>query len=208
MSHYATLGVAPDATPEEIKLAWRRRCSEKHPDKGGTEEEQKAVNQAYAVLSDPERKRVYDETGSDGQRPDPDAEARELLIALFTKGLERVEGDLVQFVETQIQGAIDEGQRRIDGSRRTIERMTRKRSTVKVKAGQNLVHDIIDAKINRAEIEIAALAKAIADARRALVLLADFEYVGEPVTPDVRVSEWRFDQLMSDGFPGSSFKRG
>lgn len=58
---YATLGVARDATQHEIQRAFRQAAFEGHPDRGGDEESFKKKNAAYAVLSDPELRRKYDE---------------------------------------------------------------------------------------------------------------------------------------------------
>lgn len=58
--HYNTLGVSRDASPEEIKKAYRKLAIKHHPDRGGDEEEFKKINEAYSVLSDPERKHAYD----------------------------------------------------------------------------------------------------------------------------------------------------
>ncbi len=65
--YYADLGVARDATPEDIKRAYRKAARRLHPDvnPGAEAEEQfKKVSQAYDVLSDAEKKRSYD-MGSD-----------------------------------------------------------------------------------------------------------------------------------------------
>lgn len=67
MTHYDTLGVGRDASPDAIKKAYRKRASKAHPDKGGTAEEMAKVNRALEVLSDPQRRDDYDRTGSDGQ---------------------------------------------------------------------------------------------------------------------------------------------
>ncbi len=63
---YALLGVARDATPDDIKRAYRRRARESHPDAGGDEEEFKRVTHAHQVLSDPDRRARYDRFGDDG----------------------------------------------------------------------------------------------------------------------------------------------
>lgn len=65
--YYTDLGVARDATAEDIKRAYRKAARRLHPDvnPGPEAEEQfKKVSQAYDVLSDPEKKRAYD-MGSD-----------------------------------------------------------------------------------------------------------------------------------------------
>lgn len=60
---YETLGVKRDASPDEIKKAHRRGVRAKHPDRGGKKEDFHKVQEAYEILSDPERKKLYDETG-------------------------------------------------------------------------------------------------------------------------------------------------
>lgn len=60
MNYYELLKVEMSASPEEIKSAFRKLAHIHHPDKGGREEDFKAINEAYQVLSDPARRRQYD----------------------------------------------------------------------------------------------------------------------------------------------------
>jgi curved DNA-binding protein len=66
--YYKILGVPRNATQEEIKRAYRRLAMKYHPDrnKGNKEAEEKfkEINEAYAVLSDPEKRKLYDMYGS------------------------------------------------------------------------------------------------------------------------------------------------
>ncbi len=66
--YYKILGVSKDASPEEIKKAFRKLAIKYHPDKnkGNKEAEErfKEINEAYAVLSDPEKRKQYDTFGS------------------------------------------------------------------------------------------------------------------------------------------------
>jgi molecular chaperone DnaJ len=61
--YYALLKVRRDATPDEVKRAYRRLARELHPDVNPdpeTQERFKEITQAYEVLSDAEKRRLYD----------------------------------------------------------------------------------------------------------------------------------------------------
>src|SRR5438045_2650623 len=66
--YYKTLGVARTASDEEIRKAFRKLARQYHPDvakdKKTAEEKFKEINEAYEVLSDPEKRRKYDELGA------------------------------------------------------------------------------------------------------------------------------------------------
>src|SRR5579863_6984533 len=75
---YAILGVAPQADEREIRLAFRRQARLYHPDVAGTGDlgRMLQVNEAYRVLSDPERRRMYDRLRSESMaRPAREAPA-------------------------------------------------------------------------------------------------------------------------------------
>jgi curved DNA-binding protein len=77
--YYAALGVAKDASQDEIKRAYRKLAREHHPDinkQAGAEERFKEISEAYEALKDPERRAAYDQLGSQFQagqefRPPP-----------------------------------------------------------------------------------------------------------------------------------------
>lgn len=83
---YDALSISPTASDAEIKKAYRKAALKWHPDKNkdnpNASEKFKEVSQAYEILSDPEKRKVYDQYGLEfllrgGQAPPPGAEMPE-----------------------------------------------------------------------------------------------------------------------------------
>ncbi len=69
--YYEILGVSRTATAEELKAAFRKLARQFHPDvnkEDGAEDKFKELNEAYAILSDPEKRAAYDRYGKEGLR--------------------------------------------------------------------------------------------------------------------------------------------
>src|SRR5256885_4162846 len=71
--YYETLGVSKTATEDEIRSAFRKLARKYHPDvakdKKAAEEKFKQINEAYEVLSDPEKRQKYDQLGANWNQP-------------------------------------------------------------------------------------------------------------------------------------------
>ncbi|KAI3914823.1 hypothetical protein MKW92_020856 [Papaver armeniacum] len=63
--YYEVLGVSKDASPDDLKKAYRKAAIKHHPDKGGDPEKFKELQTAYEVLNDPEKRNIYDQYGED-----------------------------------------------------------------------------------------------------------------------------------------------
>lgn len=93
---YQTLGVERNATTDDLKKAYRKLAIKYHPDKNpgdkAAEEKFKEVSLAYETLSDPEKRRQYDQFGHDAytnsQRggADPNFNAQDIFSQFFGGG--------------------------------------------------------------------------------------------------------------------------
>lgn len=64
--YYGLLGVEKDASFNDIKKAYRKKALKEHPDKGGDPDKFKEITHAYEVLSDKEKREIYDRHGEEG----------------------------------------------------------------------------------------------------------------------------------------------
>lgn len=109
---YEVLEVNKDATPEDIKKAYRRKAIQSHPDVGGNPEDFKVLSLAFEILSDPNKRKDYDETGHTERRPQTSSE--DILVMFFNEVVEELLGcdqsadyvDLVAETRSKIKNRI------------------------------------------------------------------------------------------------------
>jgi curved DNA-binding protein CbpA len=85
---YNILGVAPTATTEEIKKAYRSLAMRHHPDRNtdpGAELRFNAIKTAYELLADPKKRAAYNQGMNNRIITDPDSEAAALWHSLFDR---------------------------------------------------------------------------------------------------------------------------
>ena len=86
MDPYVTLGLGlnRNADAKQIRSAYRKLAMKQHPDRGGDEEDFKRTASAYAILSDPEKRRLFDERGLDGiDELEAEAASRDAFESFF-----------------------------------------------------------------------------------------------------------------------------
>ena len=71
---YDRLGLAPNATEDQIRSAYRKLALKWHPDKNKAPEATekfKEISEAYEILNDPDKRKLYDRVGLDGMKESP-----------------------------------------------------------------------------------------------------------------------------------------
>merc|ERR550532_1147552 len=83
---YKTLEVDKGSSEGDIKKAYRKLAVKHHPDKGGDPEKFKEITHAYEVLSDPEKRRIYDERGEEGLEAGGGGDPSDIFESFFGGG--------------------------------------------------------------------------------------------------------------------------
>ena len=121
IDYYKILGVDKTATPKDIKNAYRKLARKFHPDLNPNDKDAKRnfqeINEANEVLSDPEKRRKYDQYGKDWQHADEFEKAKQNRSRSPGSQGQRFsgaqyEGDFSEFFESMFGGASSPGRGR------------------------------------------------------------------------------------------------
>jgi curved DNA-binding protein len=121
VDYYKLLGIEKTATPKEIKSAYRKLARKFHPDLNPNDRDAKKnfqmINEANEVLSDPEKRKKYDQFGKDWQHSDQFEKAQHTGKQSSYAGGERYsdmksDGDFSDFFEAMFGGSGEQGRGR------------------------------------------------------------------------------------------------
>lgn len=152
---YEVLGVGPNATAAEIKKAHPSLVKEHHPDRQGDRAAFERVQRAFEVLSDPERRKRYDETGDDGQSTSDEVDAflRQMIGAALEAGfLTDPEKNPLATIRSGMANLIKTQKARASVLERDIAKLMAARERVtKSGEGDNLFTEAIDREAEKNE---------------------------------------------------------
>lgn len=156
---YEILGVERDAGAEEIKKAHRRRAKATHPDTGGDRDSFESVSKAMQCLSDPVRRKAFDDTGRDpGHRIDTKMErAIGLIASLMTDVIEGdadpvTEPNLLGLMKDHLRSGMDRISVKIMSLTMTIRRGEKmmKRMRLREDGSRDVVREVLQNAVHRA----------------------------------------------------------
>lgn len=185
---YDVLGVAKNATQNEIKDAFRRRARSLHPDAGGGTEAFQALNHAYQILSDEKMRRRYDATGDDDAATINSANRHAMELAFFVineilntatkQGRDVEQFDLLLTVADSMRQKVD---RELTPNMQTMERTLAKFERVlkRVKAKnkkKNVLLPMFEHRRAEMRKQIDEVKDAIETHQRAIKLVEEHQY--------------------------------
>lgn len=182
---YEALGVGRDASPEDIKRAYRRKAQETHPDKGGSAVKFVPVQRAYALLASPSRKAEYDKTGRDPgeHRAEEDSRTKMLrrIASMFLGACEELNPETDHIIE-RVQEAIENiginTRRDIDKLRARVAKLERAKPRLKWKnkGAENVLVGVLDSQITKLNEAIERGEEEMANISLMLLLLAEYDW--------------------------------
>lgn len=191
---YDTLGVDKTADAATIKKAFRSRAKKHHPDAGGDAKKFHALVKAHDVLSDPQRRAKYDETGDESDKPNADnveamarSRAMEAVGAAMQANLKNLAYvDIVSEAKVHVRVNIAAIEKNIAGIqegcdllRQAVKRFRKKKRKAPSASPDDLLIQVIMGQINMQEREIGERREAMKPFARALEILGEWEYEHE-----------------------------
>lgn len=186
---YTQLGLDNSASKEEIKKAYYNLSKTHHPDHGGDEDEFKNIARAYEILTDPQKKAHYDETGFILGEQNLDQMMTQVLFKVMTEAVMMFDPDHEDILKRTKEGMtalvkdasgkltkLQAYQRRLV---KTEKKLTAKGSTILLKMlGSEIAG--VNHKVERGKLEMKALKKATR-----LLEDYDFEHIQRVASRDL-----------------------
>lgn len=184
--YYELLELSEDADAAAIDKAYKRMASRYHPDKNiGNEKESaerfKEVKEAYECLSDPERRKIYDETGDTSLETGNPAE--DLFMHLINEIADHFETstEILAKCRSVIEEMIDEcAERKLATDRRVVTMQSMIKALRYKGKGTNFLEGLLNDKIKKLQGERAELDAATMAAKGVWDMLKDYEATDRP----------------------------
>ena len=164
--HYKTLGIERDATSEQIRKAYRKLAQTMHPDKNGGVDEFQRLQEAYAILGDPDKRRAYDagETVTGQHQQTDDEVARSRLAQLISSTIENASDhlDMIAQMRSGLGRGSGEVTRKIAAIQKQIEKLEKNYHRIKYSGDNvNLFLGVVDEKIRASNEQVSQLQREV-----------------------------------------------
>lgn len=193
MKHYNTLGVEPSSTPEQIKAAYKKKAMKHHPDKGGDLATFQEIQKAYDVLSDPARKKLYDETGDDNEIPDRNLLDLQILANLIAQIMEHIDPETFNLVDEIHKGLNNEIDKFTQYSIQFNSKIRKLQTAIDrlslAESKRNIVAEILEGQIAKVKQDLAEIESSKETLTRIKTLLNGYTYKADQRPHRVNVGQ-------------------
>lgn len=178
---YADLGLEPDATPEAIAAAYRRKAKVEHPDAGGDPAAFDRVARAALVLRDPVKREQYDKTGHVDDQPDnASATIAGLQVGAFNTAMGKGNYEATNIIRVAtglLRDKLAEMKRSLAtlATEKTAVATARRRLKYKGR-GRNVIGDMLNQKDAQLDAAIAQGGIEMANVETAIAGMKDFDW--------------------------------
>ena len=179
MNLYEILGVNKNSSNEEIKSQYRNKAKSCHPDKGGDKEKFQLLSNAYHILSNPELKQNYDNTG--------DTDSKEVM---FTKFLDAnigqivsnealISSNIVELIKAELNNNRSKSVREVSTIQNKVKKLIKLKGSIQNKnSNENKFEFIIKNHITGFEQQIQQHNQVINTMNMFLEMLNEYEFTG------------------------------
>ena len=182
---YYILGVSVDATPEEIRQAYKKLANEHHPDKpSGDALIFKLIKQAYEILSDPEKRQNYDATGIfEGEDAEKVKTARATVEGMIDSIIqdESLELEYIDMV-SEIKRVLAYNIKQYGKGMKKLNKSIKRLNKYKKRAKSGLIRAVFDKNIQMREdaLQVMVLDKEVHELAIKIVGTCDYEFDEKP----------------------------
>lgn len=202
---YEVLGLPRDAAPEAIRYAYRKLAQLHHPDKGGDEKKFKEVALAYEILSNPERRKAFDE-GKLDEDGKPMRKAKDVVMHAMQDIIQQFADKEVNLVKA-IRDAVAEGraecQKNLENSRVSSRKVEKRMKALVYKGKEDSpLHMMLGQRLQALERERKMHEFGLEIAKEAEALINQYEDNG--IYHEVR--QPTFDEMMMQALGSRPFR--
>ena len=199
MSLYNELGVPKNSDKDTIKRAYRRKAKKHHPDTpNGNKEAFMAIQRAYDVLGDDERRKRYDETGDDGQGQRQPSRVENLCSLMIGIALQKDPDttDLIDAARGVVRESLNDLLRDKARSDAKADKFRRAAKRTKLKRpGDNVIAAAFERQAETEQCNAVRTQSAMDEFNAVAKLLDDYEYNADKPKPFGSASFTSVDEL-------------
>jgi curved DNA-binding protein CbpA len=182
---YEVLGVAKDATLEQIRRAYRSLSKKRHPDAGGSPEAMRDLNRAHDILSDPVKRKSFDETGSADHADTEFQQAASHISTLFISAIDAP--NPLEVTRDRIKTDLENFRRRIQAGEAQLVRIEKAADRLTYRGeGPDILRQALEGKRVEVEQNRKNYEAALLTGSRMLELLSAYEYAAPTEQPPSR----------------------